>query len=518
MQETSRPPRHPRERRRDRHNRHDWRDHAERWWPTDWQEEPAGGDWWQRHERLATHVHRWRGTWNGESLRRASGDRLAGGVAGGLARWRGFNPTTVRIVFVVAALFSRGWLIPLYFAAWLLVPVDDAEPAPSTPIPSSGTASPDSVTASPANPAVPDSVPSGPAGHGGIVGLGGPASIWNRARHDSRGITLAVGVASLFAVFMVLTTVLNIGLVEGYGWPQVVSVALLVLIWRNTSAGEQEALRRFVAPFGGLGPGGDRRATMLRIGLSCALFAAGIVSMLSAHESLAVLQPLGGFVLIMGAFVIFLGPWWLRIARDLVLERQARARAEERADMAARVHDSVLQTLALIQRRADDPAQVTQLARAQERELRSWLFEGRAPGSMPEVASLVAGVRQIQQDAEARHGVPVEVVTVGDCPLDDDLGALLEAAREAVVNAAKWSEAGVISLYAEVTAEDVEVVVRDRGRGFDPAAVPGDRKGMAESIHGRMGRHGGTVTVQTAVGEGTKVSLKMPRSAVRASS
>jgi signal transduction histidine kinase len=229
------------------------------------------------------------------------------------------------------------------------------------------------------------------------------------------------------------------------------------------------------------------------------------------------LQPLGGFVLIVGAVVLLLGPWWLRVARDLVLERQARARAEERADMAARIHDSVLQTLALIQRRSDDPAQVTQLARAQERELRSWLFEGRAPGSMTEVSSLAEGVRRIQQDTEARHGVPVEVVTVGDCPLDSDLEALLAAAREAVVNAAKWSGAAVISLFAEVTDQDVEVVVRDRGRGFDPSAVPGDRKGMAESIHGRMDRHGGTVTVQTAVGEGTKVSLKMPRNAMSSS-
>jgi signal transduction histidine kinase len=225
-----------------------------------------------------------------------------------------------------------------------------------------------------------------------------------------------------------------------------------------------------------------------------------------------------GVVLVVGAFVLLFGPWWLRIARDLVVERQARWRAEERADMAARIHDSVLQTLALIQRRADDPAQITQLARAQERELRSWLFEGRAPGSMSEVTSLAEGIRRIQQDVEARHGVPVEVVTVGDCPLNGDLGALLEAAREAVVNAAKWSQAPVVSLFAEVTGQDVEVVVRDRGRGFDPAAVPADRKGMAESIHGRMTRHGGTVTVQTALGEGTKVSLKMPLGAVRSAS
>ncbi len=215
------------------------------------------------------------------------------------------------------------------------------------------------------------------------------------------------------------------------------------------------------------------------------------------------------------AIVVLLGPWWLRIARDLVVERQARVRAEERADMAARVHDSVLQTLALIQRRADDPAAVTQLARAQERELRSWLFEGRTPGAVSGATSVAEGVRQIQQDAEARHGVPVEVVTVGDCPLDNDLAALLDAAREAVVNAAKWSGAPVIALFAEVTPEDVEVVVRDRGKGFDPSAVPADRKGLAESIHGRMTRHGGTVAVQAAVGEGAKVSLKMPRSAAR---
>jgi signal transduction histidine kinase/phage shock protein PspC (stress-responsive transcriptional regulator) len=446
-------------------------------------------------------------------LRRDSGDRLAGGVASGLARWRGFNPTNVRIILVIAALFSQGWLVPFYFIAWLLIPAGDAVPA------------------EPENRAVPGGAPPGDnngnatssanaVGSANAVVPGSTANIWSRARHDSRGITLAAGVVSVICVFLLEAGVLNDQVIQDDGWPQVVSAACLVLIWRNASDAEQASLRRLVAPLGGLGPDAERRGrgTMLRLALACVMVAVGMGWLLSTHNSLALLRPLSGFVLILGGLVLLLGPWWLRIARDLVLERQARARAEERADMAARVHDSVLQTLALIQRRADDPAQVTQLARAQERELRSWLFEGRAPGSMHEVTSLAAGVRQIQQEAEARHGVPVEVVTVGDCPLDDDLAALLEAAREAVVNAAKWSQASVISLYAEVTAEDVELVVRDRGRGFDPAAVPGDRKGMAESIHGRMGRHGGTVTVQTAIGEGTKVSLKMPRSAVRASS
>jgi signal transduction histidine kinase len=496
MDEPTWPPGPPAGWRYDRHGRlrHErWREGHERW---------RDGD--GRPDRLAELAQRWRGAGNGKPLRRDPGDRLLGGVAAGLARWRGLNPTTVRIVFLIATLFSHGWAVPVYCICWLVIPASGGAPG----------------------------IPAGPDGAGDVKGAGlaggGPAgassseaadsgSIWSRARTDSRGITLALAISSLLAVFMQVASVLNDGLIQTYGWAQLVTAACLVLIWRNAPESEHATLRRLAGPFGGLGSDASRRTTIIRLALAFVLLVIGTVRLLTAHESLAVLQPLGGFVLIVGAIVLLLGPWWLRIARDLVLERQARARAEERADMAARVHDSVLQTLALIQRRADDPAQVTQLARAQERELRSWLFEGRAPGSMAEVSSLAEGVRRIQQDAEARHGVPVEVVTVGDCPLDNDLEALLAAAREAVVNAAKWSGAAVISLFAEVTDHDVEVVVRDRGRGFDLGAVPGDRRGMAESIHGRMDRHGGTVTVQTAVGEGTKVSLKMPRNAMSSS-
>jgi signal transduction histidine kinase len=174
----------------------------------------------------------------------------------------------------------------------------------------------------------------------------------------------------------------------------------------------------------------------------------------------------------------------------------------------------VLQTLALIQRRADDPQKVIQLARAQERELRSWLFDGRAPGAIDgQGLTFAAGVRLIQQEVEAQHEVAVEAVTVGDCELDDDLRALLAAAREATVNAVKWSGAGVVSIFAEVEPAEVSLFVRDRGRGFDPAAVPGDRKGLAESIHARMARRGGVATVRSVTGEGTEVSLTMPRAA-----
>ncbi|MGH3123185.1 MAG: sensor histidine kinase, partial [Streptosporangiaceae bacterium] len=152
--------------------------------------------------------------------------------------------------------------------------------------------------------------------------------------------------------------------------------------------------------------------------------------------------------------------------------------------------------------------------RAQERELRAWLFDGQAPGSLDgQDLTLAAGVRLIQQEVEAQHEVPVEAVTVGDCELDDDLRALLAAAREATVNAVKWSGASVVSIFAEVEPGQVALFVRDRGRGFDPAAVPPDRKGLAQSIHARMARRGGTAIVRSVHGEGTEVSLTMSRPA-----
>jgi len=411
---------------------------------------------------------------HGGPLRRDPADRLGGGVAAGVATWRGFNVTTIRIAFVLATLISTGYFVPAYVLAWLLIPA-----------------------------------------------AGEDASIASKARSDTSGIRLAVGLASLLVFVLVVAGALNDGWFSGWAWPQVVSLAGLVLIWRNSSPQEQATLRHLVEPLGAAAGAGARdegqnrrRRSILRLAVAGVLVIGGAGWLFSARESLDLLQPLGGVVLVIAGIVLLLGPWWLRIARDLVLERQARVRAEERADIAAQVHDSVLQTLALIQRRADDPQKVIQLARLQERELRSWLFEGRAPNETDDL-TVGAGVRQIQQDVESRYGVPVEAVTVGECELDDNLTALLAAAREATVNAAKWSGASVISLFAEVEPTEVSLVVRDRGTGFDPAAVPADRKGLAESVHGRMTRRGGTVTVTSAPGEGTKVSLKMPRAAAQ---
>jgi signal transduction histidine kinase len=437
-------------------------------------EDPAR---WQRgRDQFGPWGHRHRGPFwlrrrgHGGPLRRDTADRLAGGVASGVAAWKGLNVTTVRIVFVLIALVSGGFCVPFYVVGWLLIPA-----------------------------------------------AGEDTNIGSRARSDSAGIALAAGLATLLALVLLVGGVFNDGWFAGWAWPQTVTVAGLALIWRNASPDEQATLRRLVEPLSaaGVGPGRGRpgRRSVIRVVLAGLLVFAGAGWLASAKESLALLRPLGGVVLVIAGIVVLLGPWWLRIARDLVLERQAKVRAEERADISARVHDSVLQTLALIQRRADDPQKVVWLARMQERELRSWLFEGRAPGEAEADVTFAGGARQIQQDVEARYGVPVETVTVGDCELDENLNALLAAAREATVNAAKWSGAGVISLFAEVEPDSVSLVVRDRGKGFDPSSVPADRKGLAESVHGRMARRGGTADVVSAEGEGTKVTLRMARPA-----
>jgi signal transduction histidine kinase len=189
------------------------------------------------------------------------------------------------------------------------------------------------------------------------------------------------------------------------------------------------------------------------------------------------------------ALIVIAGPWAWRVANE-------RARAEERAEMAARVHDSVLQTLTLIQK---DPANARRLARRQERELRAWLYPITASGTLADAVDAAAA------EIEELHGVRVEVVHTGDAPLDERTQALVLAAREAMANAAKHSGVEEISVFVEPTA----VYVRDRGSGFDPEAVAADRRGLAESIRGRMERVGGTATVTSAPGEGTEVELQL---------
>ena len=234
--------------------------------------------------------------------------------------------------------------------------------------------------------------------------------------------------------------------------------------------------------------------------------AIGAVVLLSGDGTNSALLAPGA---VAGALLLIAGPWVWRLALDRDAERTARIRGDERSDVAARVHDSVLQTLALIQRHANEPNRVVSLARRQERELRGWLYADQPIGDAN--ASLVAALSAAAGDVEELHGVRVELASAGDCPVDTAVSALVLAAREAMTNAAKFAVVEEIDVYVEVTDEAVSVFVRDRGAGFDPAAVPADRKGVAESIVGRMERAGGRATIVSSPGDGTEVELHLPR-------
>lgn len=211
------------------------------------------------------------------------------------------------------------------------------------------------------------------------------------------------------------------------------------------------------------------------------------------------------------ALLLLVGPWLWQLVLERDAERTRRVRSEERAEVAARVHDSVLQTLALVQRHAHEPQRVSALARRQERELRGWLYGDVPLGNG--AASLTGALSSAAADVEEVHGVRVELASAGDCPVDDRVEAVVLAAREAMTNAAKFARVEEIDVYAEVTEDAVAVFVRDRGAGFDRAAVPSDRRGLVESIEGRLARVGGRATIATTPGEGTEVELRLPRSA-----
>lgn len=206
---------------------------------------------------------------------------------------------------------------------------------------------------------------------------------------------------------------------------------------------------------------------------------------------------------------LLVGPWIAGLAQAAAEERRQRIRSEEREAMAAHLHDSVLQTLALIQRNADDPRRTASLARQQEHELRAWLFGDTAESG----DSLATAVSSMAREVEGRYDVRIDVVTVGDAVLDDDLQALVAAAREACVNAATHSGERTLSLYVEVGADHADAFVRDRGRGFDPTLARGDRRGIAQSIVGRLERVGGSADIVSSPDNGTEVQLHVPRSA-----
>jgi signal transduction histidine kinase len=290
-------------------------------------------------------------------------------------------------------------------------------------------------------------------------------------------------------------------------WPLVLGVCGMALLWRPAVA-----VRLGDAPRARLGeyvrrPSQIRAPRLVAGALFVAFASASLLHAVGVQHSLG--KAIWAVAIIATVLSLVVGPLVMQLARSLSFERSARIREQERAEMAAHLHDSVLQTLALIQKRAGDPREVAGLARRQERELRSWLLKRPADAEQDSVAT---ALERAAAEVEELHKVPIEVVTVGDTPLNGRLEAVVQAAREAMTNAAKFAGSEHVDLYAEMEPGRVEVFVRDRGVGFDPDGIPADRRGVRDSIIARMERHHGRAAVKSSPGAGTEVELVMERS------
>jgi signal transduction histidine kinase/phage shock protein PspC (stress-responsive transcriptional regulator) len=404
---------------------------------------------------------------------RSADDRWLGGVASGLAQHLGLPVLWVRMGLVALVAFG-GFGAVLYAGLWMFLPAERHT--------------------SPLSPGLAAATRQGKRGGK------------RERRLADFGPLVAVGAIAI-GVLLLITLATGQSLSIG---PLLLAGAGVAVLWWQADEAQRQ---RWVDPSRRMNPvraivGGGGWRAWLRIVAGLMLLIAAIVlfSLRSGSLSVALNVGLAAAFGILGlGFMV--GPWLLRLSSDLSEEREARVRSEERADVAAHLHDSVLQTLALIQRSAGDPAAVTRLARAQERDLRSWLFDSTGEGP----ASLAAALRAVAAEVEDAHGVHVEVVCVGDAPVTDDDRPLVLAAREAMTNAAKHSGAGIVDVYAEASSGGVDVFVRDRGIGFDPSLVADDRQGVRGSIVGRMERHGGSASVHSVPGEGTEVRLSLHR-------
>lgn len=385
--------------------------------------------------------------------------RLVGGVATGVAEHFGVPVLYVRLAFIVAT-WLHGMGVIAYLLLWRFLPLQRPDLAPGL----------ESATR---------------------------RGLRTRSRPGTTEIaqTIALGAVGVGVLLLIQSTGRGIG--GNLFGPLLVGVVGLAVIWRQY---DDVAWGRWMRETRGWA-------------LASRLAAGGVLVVLAALFFLtqeggwgAALDLAAALVIALLGVLLILGPWVVRLLGDLSQERRERVRSQERADVAAHLHDSVLQTLALLQKNAGDSAAVATLARRQERELRAWLYgDDEQPGD-----SLVAALRAIAADVEDTHHVPVEVIAVGDTPLDPDTTALARAAREAVVNAAKHAHVDRIDVYAECGGTAAEVFVRDRGVGFDPDAIADDRMGVRGSIVDRLERHGGTASVRSAPGEGTEVALRLP--------
>ncbi|MEV0035733.1 PspC domain-containing protein [Streptomyces sp. NPDC050804] len=404
-------------------------------------------------------------------LYRSADGRLLGGVARGLAGHLGLPVVWVRLVFL-GLFFTQGLGALLYAVFWIVVP----------------------------------------------LGVGGTAvesrSVFEispdgrrRLRKPDKGQVFALIALVIGAGVFVGNVSFGRSHADRYIWPLLLTGAGVVLVWRQadnarrarwTEVGRRRRLFQLARTLAGV--------ALVGLGLAVFMVVRGSAAQLG--------NVLTGAIAVVAGVALLAGPWLVRMTQDLSEERLMRIRAQERAEVAAHVHDSVLHTLTLIQRNADEPGEVRRLARAQERELRAWLYkpEGRGKDEEDEPTTLAEAVKRTAAEVEDHHGVPIEVVVVGDCPLDEKLAAQMQAAREAMVNAAKYGgDGGAVQVFAEVEGRTVFLSVRDRGPGFDVDAVPADRMGVRESIIGRMQRNGGTARLRSVPGGGTEVELEMER-------
>jgi signal transduction histidine kinase len=404
-----------------------------------------------------------------QGLVRPRDERMVAGVCAGFARWLGVDPIVVRLAAAILALANGAGLV-VYLVAWAVLPEETAGTTEQAAVP-------------------------------------GPRPGTRRASE----LALAVGCITLGVLLLVrwVTPFFPDQVV----WPAAVAATGIGLVLARAGDSDRARWREAATRLPGNPVEALRGGWMVwvRVLVGAGLLIAGIGFFLASNGALAAVGNIGIAVLasLLGGALLF-SPWVVRLVRQLGDERRERIRNEERAEMAAHLHDSVLQTLALIQRHADAPQQARSLARRQERELRAWLYDGRRSSPPDAPASLATALDGVADEVEADHGVAVDVVVVGECPVDDHVDALVAAVREAVLNAARHSGAAEVSVYAEVVGDTrIEAFVRDRGRGFDPATVNGDRRGITHSIVRRMARHGGRAQVHSAPGEGTEVTFEL---------
>ncbi|GIG26264.1 ATP-binding protein [Cellulomonas denverensis] len=407
-------------------------------------------------------------------LRRPERGRVLGGVAAGLAVHLGLSVRLVRVLFVV--LTPVAFFGPLlYIFWWVTVPLGDAGRIADQR----------------------------PAAQSRLAPVLSPARV-DLLRRLPWGETAVGGGLVVAAVALLLN---RSGLAVGSSWlvPVLLLVAGVALAWSQLDAVQKE---RKASP--------RNRVSVLRLVGGLVIAGVGVLLLVGKEtEPATLVQSTVAALAVLAGVALVLAPWWLRLVRELGDERTARARESERADIAAHLHDSVLQTLALIRARADDATEVARLARAQERELRAWLYDDRPEPGTSVAAVLRETVAEIEDTRVGSEGeaVTIDVVVVGDCEPDQNTDALLQATREALLNAVRHGRPPV-SCYLEVGPTEVEAFVRDRGTGFDLAAVPQDRFGVRESILGRVRRRGGTASVVCKDGGGTEVRLQVPRAGV----